>query len=177
MTANAESLVRFNATMREWAVKVVPEQAHAVQTAIGLEALSRVVLRTPVDTGRARGNWQVTLGSPATSDRETLDPAGTTTINEGNQVVVGAPPFSTIFLTNNVPQIEVLEHGGFIPANPDESEEARKRRRAGRSRRDRARALAAAGHEGAALVKDGYSLQAPVGMVSVAVEELLEVFR
>ena len=31
---------------------------------IGIDALKNVVKKSPVDTGRFRGNWQTTIGTP-----------------------------------------------------------------------------------------------------------------
>ena len=77
----------------------------------GLEILSRVVLGTPVDTGRARGNWQTTLGTPATGDVERLDPSGSATIGEGSSTINGAPEFPVIHIANNLPYIGALNYG------------------------------------------------------------------
>lgn len=78
------------------------------------EIFRRVILRTPVDTGRARGNWQATTGSPATGE-----------LGENRNAKVGTAPAlralevargwkvgsASIFLTNNLPYIERLENG------------------------------------------------------------------
>jgi hypothetical protein len=141
--------------------------AHRV---LHLEALRRVVLKTPVNFGTARANWQSTLDAPASgkvavrSDDEV--------IAEGQRVVAGLQPYSASFIANNSDHIEILELGGFVPADPESSTEANKKRRASRSSRDRWRAAAVTGDEGGPLVRGGYSLQAPQGMVGITVEEL-----
>jgi hypothetical protein len=79
---------------------------------ISLDVLNRVVKRTPVDTGRARANWQTTVGQPATSEVDRSDPAGTATVTQGISTVNGWDiNSSALFLTNNVPYIGVLERG------------------------------------------------------------------
>lgn len=77
----------------------------------GLEILSRVVLGTPVDTGRARGNWQTTLGTPATSEIDRLDKIGDPTIDAGSSTINGAPEFPVIHIANNLPYIGALNYG------------------------------------------------------------------
>ncbi len=77
----------------------------------GLEILSRVVLSTPVDTGRARGNWQTTLNAPATAEVERLDPSGASAISDGTGTINGAPQFPLICIANNLPYIGALNYG------------------------------------------------------------------
>jgi len=134
-----------------------------------LDALRRIVRRTPVDTGRARGNWQVSLGEPAIGEVPfaygPIDSKASGTIEKGkiviNTVGLGGgtgqlPPI--VWITNNVPYILVLEEGGFVPSDPGPSKDPRK------------------GREGRVLVSGGYSVQAPNGMVAVTLQELLTQF-
>jgi hypothetical protein len=120
-----------------------------VQRAAALEALSGAVLATPVDTGDARKGWQVTVGSIPSADELTDDPvaAGTATIEQ-------AQPFSVIWITNNRPYIEILENGGFVPPDPGPSKDPRPDRK------------------GRVLVRGGYSIQAPRGMLGIALERV-----
>lgn len=76
-----------------------------------LEILSRVVLGTPVDTGRAMGNWQTTLGTPATGEVDRLDKIGDPTIEAGSSTIDGAPEFPVIHIANNLPYIGALNYG------------------------------------------------------------------
>ena len=106
----------FNATMKSFAVSLPQELVEPFVQKLGTEALSRIVMKTPVDTGRARGNWQVTIGTPAQGWDETeVDKNGGATINKGTSTInQDLPPFPQIWITNNVPYIERLEagHGG-----------------------------------------------------------------
>ena len=77
----------------------------------GLEILSRVVLSTPVDTGRARGNWQTTLNVPATGEIDRTDPSGSEAIGEGSSTISRAPDFPLIHIANNLPYIGALNYG------------------------------------------------------------------
>ena len=48
--------------------------------ALALEAVNRIVQRTPVDTGRAKGNWNLAIGEMDDSTTENTDKSGTITI-------------------------------------------------------------------------------------------------
>jgi hypothetical protein len=80
--------------------------------ALFLEAHRRVVLKTPVDTGRARGNWQPTIGEPAGGTNEdALDKSGGATIAEGAGVAKQLKFGDTAYTVNNLPYINRLENG------------------------------------------------------------------
>ena len=75
-----------------------------------LQLLVGVVMKTPVDTGRARGNWQASVNSPSTVATEDTDKIGAGTIAAGNAAVDGATG-NVFWLSNNLPYIERLEYG------------------------------------------------------------------
>lgn len=77
--------------------------------AAAIKWFSSTVLSTPVDTGRLRGNWMVTLGNPATGITARLDPSGTQVISDIARVVGGVG--SVNFLTNNLPYAQRIEYG------------------------------------------------------------------
>jgi hypothetical protein len=111
MKGNAE---QFNAALREFAVKVVPEKARDVTRAIALEGLRRIVQKTPVDTGHARAGWQVTLDTQQDGVALNLDKSGANTIRSGSAVInhaVARADMPRIFISNNVEYIEILEDG------------------------------------------------------------------
>jgi hypothetical protein len=88
------------------------EKAETCIRKIGLEVFSRVILRTPVKTGRARGNWQATLGTPAAGALETTDENGTVAIaNASGMVSRWKAGEGAMLLTNNLPYIQRLENG------------------------------------------------------------------
>lgn len=79
--------------------------------AASLNALRLLVKATPVDTGRAKGNWFVSTGS---SVRTTSDSRkASTAVTEGNSVIASAIRISypTITISNNLPYIEKLNNG------------------------------------------------------------------
>nr|BDD43784.1 hypothetical protein 4 [Spirochaetaceae bacterium] len=77
-----------------------------------LELFRRVVMRTPVDTGRARGNWQANVGSPAVGVVEATDTGGGSTIMDiAKEVESWDVENVAIYLVNNLPYIVPLEDG------------------------------------------------------------------
>ena len=80
--------------------------------------LSRVVVATPVDTGRARGGWVVGLGEP-NRQSNALDKSGGATIVAGRNVLRARRTEQTIYLSNNVNYIVFLDQGSSAqaPAN------------------------------------------------------------
>jgi hypothetical protein len=84
---------------------------------VALELLRGVVMATPVDTGRARANWQTTIGEMALGTVDAPSSAGSAAaeaIADGAETIqLGAHLGDdvAIFLTNNLPYIDRLEHG------------------------------------------------------------------
>lgn len=72
-----------------------------------------VIMDTPVDEARLRGDWQTTVGQPATDENGRVDAAGTAAMAE---VVANTPPGAgqETLLTNNMPYCEKIENGGYI---------------------------------------------------------------
>lgn len=77
--------------------------------AITLELFSSVIKDTPVDTGRARGNWQTSLGAPKDGEvsRNGDGPALAEVASETAKFGMG----KVIFLANGLPYILRLEYG------------------------------------------------------------------
>ena len=75
------------------------------------EVFSNIIQMTPVDTGRARGNWQATIGSPFVGEDDS-----------GNimkaQSVIPRRAGSVVYLTNNVPYIGSLEYDAHSSQAP-----------------------------------------------------------
>lgn len=70
-----------------------------------------VVIATPVDTGRARANWQVEVGQEATGVLDEVDKSGQGALATGARVIQSYKGGSSINLTNNLPYIERLNDG------------------------------------------------------------------
>ncbi|QHF03338.1 HK97 gp10 family phage protein [Pseudomonas asturiensis] len=78
---------------------------------IAMALLGEIILRSPVDTGRFRGNTTVTVGSPVFSNTADVDKNGSATLSKGQQALSGLKPYSIIYIQNNLPYAERLENG------------------------------------------------------------------
>lgn len=73
--------------------------------------MSMIVEQTPVKTGLARGNWQISIGARAQTSVNRRDPVGDMVVYEEMAKLRGASAFATIYLVNNLSYIEDLENG------------------------------------------------------------------
>lgn len=103
-------LRRFGRNMREHGERV-EENAAAIVRKCGLAVDATVVIATPVDSGRARGNWQVQLNGPASGTLEVTDKTGAGAIAQGQAAIAGHQPGGSIHITNNLPYIGRLNEG------------------------------------------------------------------
>lgn len=78
---------------------------------ITLDAFSEVILKTPVDTGRARGNWKTAIGIVPSGVVELSDPSGQGAISQASGVVTAIEIGDVIYLANDLPYITRLEEG------------------------------------------------------------------
>lgn len=78
---------------------------------ITLDAFSGVIMMSPVDTGRFRGNWQTAIGDIPDGTVEAVDPSGTTVIAKVAGVTGRMDPGDVIYMANNLPYAQRLEDG------------------------------------------------------------------
>ncbi len=108
---NSDSYKKFHRALDE-ALDELPEQANDIKAYVALNLLNRIVQKTPVDTGRARGNWQLSLRTPAegeVANAEEQTPASV--VIEGENEIANVAPGETIWISNNLPYIGRLEEG------------------------------------------------------------------
>lgn len=84
------------------------EQLHLTVRRITFEAFSRVVKRSPVDTGRFRANWNVSFGTP--------DYTTTPSVAQGRGDLQAAealksPVGGVTYISNGLPYAQRLEYG------------------------------------------------------------------
>lgn len=177
-----EGLDAFNQGLADFTAASL-EEFDTLKRFLALEGLQRIVLDTPVDTGRLRANWQTTAQAPATNIIDGVDPSGRAAIAGGRRVIESTPRFDSIFIANSMPYAEVVESGGYVPADPENSPEANKKRarrrnkaqrREARARdaKDRGLASTSGADDGVPFVRGGYSIKAPQGMVGKTFEAL-----
>lgn len=86
---------------------------------IVIKLFSAVVLDTPVDSGRLRGNWQTTIGSGAKGVLDRLDPSGGAAIGEATSRAANLKGDDSIYLTNNLPYARRIEYEGWSKKAPE----------------------------------------------------------
>lgn len=86
-------------------------KADLIVRKLALDMFTRVVLRSPVDTGRFRGNWQVRIGSVPTGVLDKVDKSGNIAISNINSEALSFKAGQVIYLVNNLPYARRLEHG------------------------------------------------------------------
>ena len=111
----------FSAELTKWIDKTKTDMTLVVRK-IALDLFSRIVLKTPVKTGRARMNWHVSIGQirdelialeaeySATGAYQKALADATAEINSYNDAELA------IFILNNLPYIERLEDGSSVQA-------------------------------------------------------------
>lgn len=78
---------------------------------ISMELFQRVILRSPVDTGRFRANWQVAIGTIPIGTLELTDATGQAAMSRAQAAAMGLEAGDTITLVNNLPYGPRLEAG------------------------------------------------------------------
>ena len=84
--------------------------------AIVLELFGSVIKDTPVKSGRAKGNWQTTIGSPASGTTDRLGEAEA--LADVSQQTASFGAGKVIYLSNNLPYIYRLEYDGWSQQAP-----------------------------------------------------------
>lgn len=116
------------ATLQSFSIRVrnvanrVNGNADKIVRATLLAASATVVLRTPVLTGRARGNWQPKMGKPAVGTLpEPANPGegANAALQRAQAVAAAYKGGAELSLTNNLPYIADLNRGSSTqaPAN------------------------------------------------------------
>lgn len=85
--------------------------------AIVLELFGSTIKDTPVKSGRAKGNWQTTIGTPASGTTDRLGEEES--LAEVSQQTASFGAGKIIYLTNNLPYIYRLEYLGWSQQSPD----------------------------------------------------------
>jgi len=124
-------------------IPVAEGELNAMTRAIALQALTGVVLASPVDSGAFRGSHTISVNAIDPSfDTTKVDKPGQATISAGAGKIGGAlDPYQIIYVQSNLPYAETIEFGGF--SGPTEK-----------------------------VTADGFSEQAPKGVYQVTFDSL-----
>lgn len=109
---------KFEADLEKFADSLGLEVV-TVQKKVALDIFGDLVAGTPVDTGRAMNNWNISVG---VLDKNTTDIGGTDKAIEAIKSAAALSelatlkPFQTVWLSNSVGYIGFLEEGSSIQA-------------------------------------------------------------
>lgn len=109
---NAQNAKNFELRLNTAVLETQENIEDAVQM-IAMDTLRGVVLKSPVDTGRFRGNWIVSLNSPSMEQTPATDASGSATMNKNMAAIEGydVETTSRIYIQNNLPYGNRLENG------------------------------------------------------------------
>lgn len=100
-------MTTFSVPLAQLAEKLKADVNLVVQKTT-VQVFSAVVQKTPVDSGRARANWNISRGAPDATTTESTDQArGQAEANKA----LGIPAGGVVFLSNGLPYARVLEYG------------------------------------------------------------------
>lgn len=92
--------------------------ADLVHKKVAIDLFTRVIQRTPVDTGRLRGNWQAEFREYADGILDTLDPDGAQAMALVVAKITSAPANVALTLTNNLPYARRIEYDNWSKQAP-----------------------------------------------------------
>lgn len=78
---------------------------------ISMEAFRRIIMKSPVDTGRFRANWGCSIGQPYIGTSDATDKNGGAAMTNAGTTVTGWNAQGSAFLCNNLPYSLALEYG------------------------------------------------------------------
>jgi hypothetical protein len=99
----------FSVPLAQLAAKVKLDLETVVRKST-MEVFKAVVLKTPVDTGRARANWNVSQNAINTTTTESTNQQRG--IGEATKAL-SMPAGGVVYLANSLPYAPVLEYGGY----------------------------------------------------------------
>ena len=107
----------FSSDVQKWA-KATDTSMSKVVRGVCLSAVKEVVKRTPVDSGRLRGNWFATIGTPSRDTTEAgerdIDP-----VVARAQAAISKAPGEQFWFTNNLPYAIPIEFGHSTVKSPE----------------------------------------------------------
>lgn len=104
----------FAIQVSKWGHKALNDFERIRRRAI-VALFSSVILGSPVDTGRMRGNWQISSRVPASGTVDVVDQSGKATIRKVEDFVKQGllDKDQVTYLTNNLPYSYSIEFGGY----------------------------------------------------------------
>lgn len=139
MRTRTNGMAGWSLNLEEWAEKQ-KSRVIDIRRSFAFAIFSKVLYRTPVDSGRARQNWIVTLNDGSLAYNPNAAKGGRVNA-DGQRVIFNARGDDSIIIQNNTPYVGKLEYGGYGQNSPSGK------------------------------TVNGYSKQAPHGMVGITMQE------
>ena len=76
-----------------------------------IDLAQKVIVRSPVDTGRFRNNWNSSINTPNSATTTTADASGSKAKSQAVNTIKSMDMGSTFYMTNNLPYAKRLEFG------------------------------------------------------------------
>lgn len=109
---------RFSSMVSKHVAKA-KQAAEDVPRKVAIDLFSSIVRDTPVDTGRARGEWQVSKGAPKTEETGLKDKSGSRPTQDIITTAQKVGADEEIILRNNLPYVHSLEYDGISKKAPE----------------------------------------------------------
>lgn len=102
----------FALSIKKWVERTGLDIA-TVKRKIAFDVAAKLIMRTPVDTGRARGNWMIGFAAINSATSEVVDKSGKGRLTEIQSTLKKLDGVSdtAVYITNSLPYIARLEYG------------------------------------------------------------------
>ena len=116
---NEERVMDFAEVIAKWRDETI-DAADEILQVITFKIGQSVVMLSPVDTGRFRGNWQLTIGRGSDMSLMREDQSGASTLSEMSSTIRSLSIGQVAYIQNHVLYGFDLEHGSSPQArDPD----------------------------------------------------------
>jgi hypothetical protein len=105
----------FGQNISNWTERV-KKRHNQVFRGVALRVFASVVFRTPVDTGRARGNWQTDINKDNNAELSIDDKGGLMVYRNAQQSASRVKLGDQFYLFNNLGYVQGLEDGNSLQA-------------------------------------------------------------
>lgn len=106
------NLTQFARRVEKQAQGVAPAVSDMLRK-VALVSNQTLVMATPVDTGRARANWRVSIGTEVSA---TVDSTNAQESLSRNKAIIMGYRNGDLIIQNNLPYIEILNRGSSAQA-------------------------------------------------------------
>lgn len=107
----------FSDELKEFALDAMDQTEEVARGAV-LSLWRAVIYDTPVDTGRAKGNWFPSWKGSNRVNNKAKDKTGARATARAEKSVISQVHWDVFTLTNNLPYIQKLEEGHSTQAAP-----------------------------------------------------------